>query len=178
MRKIEVETIRPNEFDTPWFFEEIDRIMRAIRTRADETFQSRSPAEPRETDDLFAAEQQMFFHPPSELIEQGPEFRLRIAAPGFQADQILVAVESDCITVRGKVRSSGERKDEKVIFSELRDRELFRRFPLAHPVDASLVTATLEDGLLTVILPKAAIALIHPAEDSPVQLQTKEAAAV
>ncbi|MCC6391044.1 MAG: Hsp20/alpha crystallin family protein [Bryobacterales bacterium] len=176
MRKTEVETIRPNEFDTPWFFEEIDRIMRAIRTRADETFQSRSLAEPRETDVISAAERQMFFHPPSELIEHGPEFRLKIAAPGFQADQILVAVEPDCITVRGKVRPSAEPKDEKVIFSELRDRELFRRFPLAHPVDPGLVTATLEDGLLTVILPKAAIALIHPGEDLPVQLQTTAAA--
>jgi HSP20 family protein len=175
MRKTEVETIRPNEFDTPWFFEEIERIMQAIRTRADEMFQSRSLAELRETGGLFSAEQQMFLHPPSELIEQGPEFRLRIAAPGFQADQLLVAVEPDCITVRGEIRSSGEQRDEEVIFSELRDRELFRRFPLAHPVDPGLVTATLEDGVLTVTLPKAAIALIQQGDESPVQLLAKAA---
>jgi len=125
--------------------------MRAIRTRADETFQSRSLAESRETGALDTAERRMFFHPPSELIEHGPGFRLKIAAPGFQADQIPVAVEPDCITVRGKVRTFGE--PEQVIFSGLRNRELFRRFPLAQ-----------------------AIVLIDQGEDSHVQFQTKAAA--
>ena len=106
-------------------------------------------------DDWFRAERELFEVPPSELAENDAAFVVSVATPGFEADQLEVAVEPESVTIRGATERKRESTREKQIYSELTRKELFSRVALPGSIDTGKVEATLTDGLLKVTLPKA-----------------------
>ena len=75
------------------------------------------------------AERQEFWEEQCELIEGHQSFRIRMAVPGSDADQLRVVVSMDGI----EIRDLGH---------------LIRRMKLSAPVDASSITAMLDRGEL------------------------------
>lgn len=93
--------------------------------------------------------------PPVNLWEDADAFHLEAELPGLTQEQVHVAV-----TNRNQVTVQGERLAEDDGKGRWHRRERgFGRFqrvlPLPLPVDADKVEARLEDGLLSVRLPKA-----------------------
>jgi len=155
MPKVNVETFCPGEFEHPWFFQDQTKVLKSIRERAHELFSSRS-----EMVDWLNAERELFFIPASELAETGTEFTLRMSAPAGSPQDISVAVEPRCVTVHDSAYARDLRAGEKLLFSEFHDREIFRQFALTHDVTPEAATAAYDGGMLTITLPKAAVALL------------------
>jgi HSP20 family protein len=93
--------------------------------------------------------------PPINLSEDGEAIYVRAELPGIEADKLDITMENDTLTIAGERRPAEE--EGKVGFHR-REREwgAFRRsFSLPTKVDSGAVKARYDDGILTVMLPKA-----------------------
>ena len=79
----------------------------------------------------------------------------KVALPGVKREDVDVAVGSDLVTIRGERTSEPEPASVHRIHRELGHGPFSRSFWLPTAVDGDGAVATLRDGLLTLILPKA-----------------------
>lgn len=93
--------------------------------------------------------------PPSNLHEDGEAYHLELAVPGFKAADFSLSLEQDVIRVHGKPAEPAG-TDRKYQLREWQNQEFTFRKRVPRPVDAEGITATYEDGILRVRLPKAA----------------------
>ena len=94
--------------------------------------------------------------PPINVSEDVESVYVRAELPGINADDLEITMENDTLTIAGERKPAAE--DDSVSFHR-REREwgAFRRsFSLPTRVDSDKVQARYTDGILTVILPKAA----------------------
>jgi len=94
---------------------------------------------------------------PVEVQSDDESYIVRALVPGKTADELQIEVLEDLVTLKtlsaedGAVESQGE-----MLLSEIdRAGGSYRRIRLPEPVDAEQVKANLENGLLTVWLPKS-----------------------
>jgi HSP20 family protein len=73
--------------------------------------------------------------------------------PGLKADELQIEVEEDILKLRGEVAPRAEQG--RPLLRELQMGKLERNLRLPDPVDASKAEAKLENGVLTLRLPKA-----------------------
>ena len=154
MSKVAIQTFR-NE-PVPSFFEEADRLFDEIRRRAFSLFEHRGFSPGRDLDDWLAAEREILWSPPVEMIENEKEFRVQIAVPGCEAKDIQVTALPESILVQTQPERTPEKKDGTVHISEISARKLYRRLDLPSPIDLEKITAKLDKGLLRLVAPKAA----------------------
>jgi HSP20 family protein len=145
------------------FFEEVGRMFEEVRRRAFDLFAKRGCAEGRELDDWLEAERELLWTPPVELTESGKEFRVRVAAPGFDAKDLLVTAMPEAVVIQAERKKEEEKADEKLYISELSTRKLYRRIDLPLPIDVEKVTAALDRGMLELVAAKA-----EPAEEKKI----------
>jgi HSP20 family protein len=88
------------------------------------------------------------------LIDTGEDLRVRIAAPGFEANEIEVTALPGTIIVRAESKQEEGQQEGEVLISEFSSRKLYRRFDLPAPIDPEKITARLEKGVLRIGAPK------------------------
>ena len=94
--------------------------------------------------------------PPINVSEDAESVYVRAELPGIKIDDLDITMENDTLTIAGERKLAAE--DDSVSYHR-REREwgAFRRsFSLTNRVDSEKVQARYTDGILTVILPKAA----------------------
>lgn len=89
------------------------------------------------------------------LRDRGEELVLTADMPGFTDKDIELTLEGDVLTFKAE-RAREIPKGHRLIRLERRDVKWHRQYELPCRVDANAVTASLENGVLTVHLPKAA----------------------
>lgn len=91
--------------------------------------------------------------PAFDLSEDKDAVTVRAELPGLKKDQIQISLQDETLTI------SGERKFESEEASHIRRERAFGRFQrsikLHTPVNEAEAKATFEDGVLTLVLPKA-----------------------
>lgn len=137
------------------FFKRFQEIHDAIAKRAFELFERNGGLVGRELEDWFQAESEFLHKIPLELTETEDEFAITAEVPGFTEQDVEVRVEPRRIYISGKREEKKEQKKGETRYSEQRANEIFRSFDLPADIDPDDVTATLKDGLLKVVLPKA-----------------------
>jgi HSP20 family protein len=157
---ITIQKLRTREASLP-FFMQMDRPFDQVRQRAFSLFEERGFSPGRDVEDWLAAEREILWSPPVELIENDKEFRARIAAPGFEAKEIQITALADAIVVQAESERKHENVEGEVRISELGSRKLYRRVNLPAPIDLDKTTATLDEGVLHLVAAKAA----QPKED-------------
>jgi HSP20 family protein len=96
------------------------------------------------------------WQPRVDILETERAYEIRAELPGVPREDVNIAVDDNVLTV------SGERKLEKDVNKESYHRiervygSFTRSFTLPTSVDSTQVEAKLENGLLTVVVPKAA----------------------
>src|SRR2546426_1319812 len=114
----------------PILLEEFERLHDQIASRAFELFVDRGGAFGKELEDWFRAEQEMVLLPPVEIAETGTNFSVRVALPGFKADDVEVFVEARSVTIKAERKEGSASEEKKVQYSEFSTGRVLRQFEL------------------------------------------------
>jgi HSP20 family protein len=106
--------------------------------------------EPRETDRTQA---EQFVAPPASVIEAADGYTLEVEMPGVNKDGLDISVENNELTIIG--RRSLPTVGGTLLHHESRPENFRRTFELDPSIDADKISAKIDQGLMTLTLPKA-----------------------
>jgi len=96
--------------------------------------------------------------PTADVAESDTEFRITAEMPGIDEKDIEVTVADGMLTIKGEKSEEKEEKKKDYHVSERRFGSFRRSFALPKTADIDKVQATMKNGVLSVVLPKAAAA--------------------
>jgi HSP20 family molecular chaperone IbpA len=94
------------------------------------------------------------FLPTADIFETDQALKVMLEMPGVDRDHVEINVENDVLTVTGRLDFEKYRGMQPV-YTEYNIGNYRRSFQLSNKIDQARITAQLDDGLLTVVLPKA-----------------------
>ena len=106
------------------------------------------------------------FLPPMDISEDTTNYIVKTEIPGMKADDIKIDLTGRTLTLRGEKKQESETKDENWHRVERSYGSWLRRVEMPQAVDAEKITASYDDGVLTVQVAKAE-------ELKPRQIQVK-----
>jgi HSP20 family protein len=93
--------------------------------------------------------------PPTDIFEEADAVRIQLELPGLKPEDVKLTIENSTLTIRGEKKQVAEEKTTKVHRYERSYGVFERSFSLPSTVDADKVSARFENGVLTVLVPKA-----------------------
>jgi HSP20 family protein len=93
------------------------------------------------------------FIPPVDILESQEGLILLADMPGAPMDRVEIDMNDDRLTIKGSVNI--EDGKGSVLLREYGVGDYYRQFTLSSAIDRSKIEATMKDGVLKVILPKA-----------------------
>ena len=117
---------------------------------------------PREKRELTQAEERTeagrFFSPHTDIHETDKAVVVTMEVPGVDRNAIDLQLDKGVLTVKGTI-DSAKYESLRPIYSEYNVGNFVRTFTVSPKIDASKISATVADGVLTIELPKAKEAL-------------------
>ncbi len=80
------------------------------------------------------------------------EFRIDLSVPGFSREEIKISLEKNVLTIKSEKKSGEE--EGKYVRREFTTAGFERRFVLPKHVDTDKISATAENGILGIVIPK------------------------
>lgn len=96
------------------------------------------------------------FIPPVDIYEDENHFKLHFEVPGMNEKDIDIRLENNTLTLRGERKFESEQKEENFRRVERRYGTFTRSFTLPNSIDPERVSASYDNGVLTVQLAKKA----------------------
>jgi HSP20 family molecular chaperone IbpA len=124
---------------------EYERQMDEVHRRAYHLFEQRGGTHGRALDDWLDAERQILCSPQAHTTDETNSYRVVTSLAGFPADRIQVSIGAQDMVIRAECTPG-----QGVGFSL----KAMTQFRFCQPVDITRATATFEDGLLEVDVPK------------------------
>jgi HSP20 family protein len=91
------------------------------------------------------------------IVENETAYELQAELPGVQKEDVKISVENGRLSIEAEVKRAEEKKEgENVVFAERSVSKFARSFTLPKEVDDATAQARLENGVLTLTLPKKA----------------------
>ncbi len=91
--------------------------------------------------------------PVIDIIENNDDFIVKVYMPGVSKQNIFLKLEDNVLTIFGKV-DLNHVEDQRFLLREKSYGHYFRQLDLSDKIDTTRVEAKLENGLLSIILPK------------------------
>lgn len=137
----------------PW--SDLDELFDTMRQRFFESFDvqpwglamSQNPSAP------------MFRAARTDVADTGKAYKIVAEIPGIPKENLDIRVRGSTVEIRGEATKESPRSDEPYVHRERAYAGYYRTLELAEPVVASDAKAKVENGLLTLELPKQ-----HPSE--------------
>lgn len=101
--------------------------------------------------------------PAVNIIEKDQAFTLELAAPGMKKDDFNIELNNDLLSISVSRESDQEAEDIKYTRREFSFASFKRSFTLPESINTAEISATYEDGILVVELPKREEAQVQPA---------------
>jgi HSP20 family protein len=95
------------------------------------------------------------FLPAVDIFETDDAVTVLAEMPGVEKGGVDINLEDDVLTLKGK-REGDAGKDEVVLLKEYESGSYLRRFTVSESIDRDKIEATMQDGILTLKLPKVA----------------------
>jgi len=92
--------------------------------------------------------------PPIDIYETENDYVLKAEMPGISKDNLEVVLADSELEITGRVAES-DLKDENLKYSEYKLYNYHRKFRVGDGIDESGITANLDNGILTLNLPKS-----------------------
>lgn len=124
-------------------------MAQAISTVEQRTSQSQSNVE--------GSTNRPVFLPPADIYETGDSLVVTCELPGVASDGVDITLERRVLTIRARAANS-EHAGYRKVYSEYADGDYERVFTLSEDIDRERIEATAKDGMLHLVLPKAAAA--------------------
>jgi HSP20 family protein len=90
-----------------------------------------------------------------DIWESENQLVLQADVPGVGKDDVEIHLDQDVLTISGRV-ALDEYEGLRPVYSEFNVGNFFRRFSLGETIDQAAITADMDNGVLTVTLPKKA----------------------
>jgi HSP20 family molecular chaperone IbpA len=94
-----------------------------------------------------------FFVPNADIFETEDAMMVILEMPGVEKKDIAVALEEDVLRVEGQIDFS-KYNGLQPVYTEYNVGHYTRRFALSDKIDREAISAQVEDGVLTLTLPK------------------------
>ncbi|MEQ8767876.1 MAG: Hsp20/alpha crystallin family protein [Planctomycetota bacterium] len=119
-----------------------------------------------EMDQLFQGVLGSFFEPTRarssdpalDILETEDGYSVEVTVPGYTLEDLDVSVANDTLTIRGERQGEAESRGGTYLRRERRRTSFQRQVKLPTSIDNEKIEASLENGILTVRLPKSAAA--------------------
>lgn len=102
--------------------------------------------------------------PPANIIESKFDFRIEIAAPGFEKSDFKVDLDKNSLTI-SLDKNVDENSEEKYNLREFNFNSFKRSFRVSDKINSEKINAIYKNGLLQVVLPKKEEAIEKPARE-------------
>jgi HSP20 family protein len=106
--------------------------------------------------------------PALDVHETGDEIVVSAALPGLKPDDVDITITGQTLSIRGEFKADEKVQRDQYLYRERRYGSFHRQLQLPVRVQGDAATATFEDGVLTLSIPKAE-------EVKPRQIQVKPA---
>jgi HSP20 family protein len=94
------------------------------------------------------------FVPPADIYETTDNIVLLVEMPGVAMDGLDITLEKRLLSISGRVPKQ-EHKGYRQVYAEYADGDYERAFTLSEDIDRDRIEATLSNGVLRLVLPKA-----------------------
>jgi HSP20 family protein len=121
-----------------------------IRNRAYDLFESRGRTIGRDLEHWLAAEHELAWKPPIEILERNGQFSIRIAIPEVDSKDIDMEVTPEYLLLKAEVLHEHHEDEGKLHVCEFRRGNLFRSIRFPKEIDPGGVKAELKNGMLQV----------------------------
>lgn len=91
--------------------------------------------------------------PPADIYETENEYVIKADMPGVSRENLEITLEKDNLEISGKVQESGNQ--DKLRYAEYRLHNYSRSFVVGDGINREGISASLENGVLTLTLPKS-----------------------
>jgi HSP20 family molecular chaperone IbpA len=134
----------------------IGDLVRRIEARAFELFQARSEEPGHELDDWLQAEGEILSHARAVMRQTDTEYEIDFRIPGFQPEEIEVAITPSQVGLdaRSRLHGPGANEESQELWREFSERYAYRRVEFPQPVDPESVKVELDAGVLRVRVDK------------------------
>jgi HSP20 family protein len=122
---------------------------RSLQNEVNQLFESVFPASGENGDSTSAV-----WAPRMDVKETDDRYRLSLDLPGVSKDDVSITVEDNRLTIRGERQGETRSEDENVVRMERSFGRFYRTLRLPESVNEEQITATFDDGVLSVDLPK------------------------
>ncbi len=95
--------------------------------------------------------------PAVDMYEIDDAVVVKSTIPGIKAEDLDVSISGDVLTIKGETKADGEIKEEDYVYRERRYGAFCRALTIPVPVVTDETRAEFENGVLTLILPKAEV---------------------
>lgn len=96
---------------------------------------------------------------PVDAYENEDQIVLTASVPGVNPERVQITLDNDTLTIRGEV--NGLKEEANYLVHERFHGKFERRLTVNVPVDSAAAEASFDNGVLTLVLPKAAEAKPH-----------------
>ena len=99
-----------------------------------------------------------YYVPAADIFETDQALTLLLEMPGVGKNSLDIQIENDVLRVEGKIDYAAY-KDIEPVYTEYNVGHYARAFTLSNKIDREAITAQVENGVLTLTLPKSKDAL-------------------
>ena len=109
-------------------------------------------------------EEKTYANPPANILESKFDFRIEIAAPGFEKSDFKIDLDKKLLTI-SLDKEIDENEEEKFNLKEFNFSSFTRSFRISDKINTEKINAIYKNGLLQVTLPKKEDAVEKPARE-------------
>jgi HSP20 family protein len=95
------------------------------------------------------------WYPACDVLEDKDSVKIVVELPGLTPEDVKLSLENNLLSIRGEKRQQAEERTERVHRYERSYGAFERSFALPTTVDSEKVSASFQNGILTVTVPKA-----------------------
>jgi HSP20 family protein len=111
-----------------------------------------------------ACTNQYYAIPPANIIESKFDFRIEIAAPGFEKSDFKIDIDKKLLTI-SLDKELDKNEDENFNLKEFNFNSFNRSFRISDKINTEKINAIYKNGLLQITLPKREEAIEKPARE-------------
>ncbi len=88
------------------------------------------------------------------ILDNEKDITIEITAPGFKKEHVNIDLNNDVLTVSAKVEEKNQEEEKNYIRREFCSREFSRSFSIPNYLDQEKVTASQDNGIISIVIPK------------------------